>query len=806
MQRRRLVGYFVARHGQRQRKASRMQVAQETVTRVGFGLFEADLRTGELWKAGRRIKLQGQPFKVLIALVERPGEVVSREELQVRLWGSNAVGDVDHSLGTAINKIREALGDTADNPRFVETLARRGYRWIAPIAVLQTTTAPIEPGEATAPAEVRARARDEKPAETQPLLADIWVPAPTEQVRIQQVRTEQIQPPPAGLPDLQPSSTHLPPAPAVPFRVGMLRLTAIACFVACLLVGGGWLAGRANPAVATLLRIEQVTHDGRIAPGMAGMEAMPAAVTDGLRVYVPVLQEGQTVLSAVDVHSGAMHAVDVPHAIQSPSLGDLSPDGSTFLLRSHLSPESELPFWTVPADGGSALRLANVTGHDATWMPGGKSVLYASGNQLLIDHLADGTSTPFATLPGRAFWLRWSPDGGLLRFTLLDPVSHTMQLAEIGADGRGFHTLLDGWNKPAQECCGVWTGDGRYFVFQSTRVQERQESTDLWRLENKRVTDPVRITDGPMNYVAPVAPRIGQRIYFLGLESASVLRQYDPAKQQFGPAPAFLANAARVQYTRDGQWVTWNDMNGRQWRAHADGSETLQLTPDTMQVFLGSWSPDGRRLALMARQPGKAWQIYTVSADGGAPEPALNETRNAADPSWSPDGLRIVFGRVSDVMGKEETPRALEILTLETHRTETVPGSEGVFSPRWSPDGRYIAALTLDQRKLLLFDVAARQWRTLAETTAADPVWAPDSESLFFHASLAPGQPIFQVSIRDGSLRKIADASTLTSDATTDYFFCGLSAEGAPIVRARTATGNLYTVDLGSQKTEGSSF
>src|SRR6202000_3187421 len=88
---------------------------------------------GELWRAGHRVKLQSQPFKVLTLLLEHAGEVVTREELQFRLWGNDTIVDFDHSLATAINKIREALRDSADNPRFVETLARRGYRFIAPV-------------------------------------------------------------------------------------------------------------------------------------------------------------------------------------------------------------------------------------------------------------------------------------------------------------------------------------------------------------------------------------------------------------------------------------------------------------------------------------------------------------------------------------------------------------------------------------------------------------------------------------------------------------------------------------------------
>src|SRR5215469_3797151 len=99
---------------------------------IRFATFVVDLQSQELRKAGLRLKLTGQPFQVLAILLQQPGSVVTREELQSRLWPDTFV-DVDHNLNTAINKIREALGDSAENPRFVETLPRRGYRFIAPI-------------------------------------------------------------------------------------------------------------------------------------------------------------------------------------------------------------------------------------------------------------------------------------------------------------------------------------------------------------------------------------------------------------------------------------------------------------------------------------------------------------------------------------------------------------------------------------------------------------------------------------------------------------------------------------------------
>jgi cholera toxin transcriptional activator len=111
-----------------------------------FGIFEADQHTGELRKQGRRMQLQGQPFEILIMLLERPGELVSRTQIRERLWPDGTFVDFDHSLNTAVNKIRDVLGDSASTPRFVETLARRGYRFIARVQVFDVaSTSPEDP-------------------------------------------------------------------------------------------------------------------------------------------------------------------------------------------------------------------------------------------------------------------------------------------------------------------------------------------------------------------------------------------------------------------------------------------------------------------------------------------------------------------------------------------------------------------------------------------------------------------------------------------------------------------------------------
>jgi TolB-like protein/DNA-binding winged helix-turn-helix (wHTH) protein/Tfp pilus assembly protein PilF len=120
-----------------------MPTEVSTSARLRFGLFEADVQTGELWKQGKRLRLQEQPFQLLVSLLEKPGEVVTREELRSRLWPQTTV-DFDHGLNKAVSKIREALGDSSENPRFVETVARRGYRFLADVAIIRK--APLETG------------------------------------------------------------------------------------------------------------------------------------------------------------------------------------------------------------------------------------------------------------------------------------------------------------------------------------------------------------------------------------------------------------------------------------------------------------------------------------------------------------------------------------------------------------------------------------------------------------------------------------------------------------------------------------
>jgi Tol biopolymer transport system component/DNA-binding winged helix-turn-helix (wHTH) protein len=711
--------------------------------RVQFGVFEADLKSGELRRSGVRIRLQVQPFKLLAALLEKPGEVVSHETLQRQLWGADTTVDFDHSLGIAVNKLREALGDHAENPRFVETLAKRGYRFIAPVKMIDAQT------------------------------------------------NQQLSESPIAV-----SASGLQTAGIVPWRwlVGAL---------VCLCLGLG-LTIFLRPPARKPYRIVQVTHSGHVLTNGLNdleVESFSSSASDGPRLYFSHMDNGNPKLAVTLAANGEMSHFNLPPEIGAPLIGTLAPDGSRLIIHSHLQAEPEQALWIVPTLGGSVRRVPNVLAHDATWMPDGRRLLVANGNELTVVG-ADGSDPhKLITTPGLAFWLRWSPDGRRLRYTLRDSKSQTTELWEVAADGSNPHPLLPGWSHPSSECCGSWTADGKHFVFQSWHNENGH--SEIWALQERpwflKDREPRQITNGPLDYEAPSTSPGSQRIYFIGVNSQIELLHTLPKTSVFVALDQDLSAADLAEYSPDGKWVAWlNAFDGSLWRSRTDGSDRIELTIPPLRIFAMKWSPDNKRLALMALEPGMPWKLYVIDADGGKPTPLLNEDRNEADPDWSADGQSIIFGRLPDRMDSRQ-PKAIYLLNLQTRKVTEIPGSNGLFSPRLSPDGRYIAAIRLDQKALLLYDQSKQLWTTLSTHGVGDPTWSHDGSSLYFQDFLEEGKPIYRIVVPSGQTERVATIINLRPIAATDYRLIGLAPGDLPVVSTHTSTVNLYSVDLNEQ-------
>jgi len=230
-----------------------------------------------------------------------------------------------------------------------------------------------------------------------------------------------------------------------------------------------------------VLGTSQLTNDGRLKTSAIG-DIPYTLLTDGSRVYFVQIIPGPNapnLLFQVSVQGGET----VPISITTPFYGllSISRTRSELLIAGPpLSPPTS-GVWLLPLPGGQARRLDELTATDATWSPDGNQICYTKGEGLLLARSDGSNSRKLTSVPGNPFWPRFSPGGGVVRFSVLDPKLSTRSLWEVRTDGTGLRELLPGWNSPSFECCGSWTPDGKYYVFQSTR----NGSIGLWAMREK---------------------------------------------------------------------------------------------------------------------------------------------------------------------------------------------------------------------------------------------------------------------------------------------------------------------------------
>jgi len=459
--------------------------------------------------------------------------------------------------------------------------------------------------------------------------------------------------------------------------------------------------------------------------------------TDGTSLYFTELAGDNFIIAKVPAAGGDVSKVDVNLA--NAELLDVSAKHSSLLAADFSSASaSGYPFWVYSLTDRAAQRFGSLTGHEAVWSPDGQHLLLVKGSTLYVTEPNGAPEKELATVKGTPYDPKYSPDGKRIRFSVGDTLSNTSAIWEVNSDGTGLHEWLADWRAVTSKCCGNWSNDGRYYFFQASG-NSSANGGDLYafsepsgKVDKKHIDLPVKLTEGSISFSRPVFAADSKTMWTLGLNTRVAVVSYDPSSGKYLPYLAGIS-ATDLDFSADGQWVAFVSVpEGTLWRCKVDGSERRQLTFSGSRAALPRWSPDRKQVAYVNVEPGKPWAIQIVSADGGTSRALFPEAVTQIDINWTRDGGKIIFGRIT-----QHNAEGLTILSydLKTHEVTTVPGSEGLFSPRLSPDGRYIAALSGDLTRLMLYDTESKtwsQWQTLESGALNYPVWSKDSKSIYF--------------------------------------------------------------------------
>lgn len=559
---------------------------------VRFGAFAVDLTSAELRKHGSLLRLQEQPFKILQALLEQPGAIVSREELVRRLWPGGTFVDFERGLNAAVTRLRQALNDSAESPRYVETVARRGYRFIAS----------IEPEAEALPAPVP------------PVRRPSWVMAGAASVLIVATLT--------GV-----WWVRSRPAPALADRaLTVVPLTSEPGFAVCPTaspdgnqIAYEWDQGRREPRI--FVKLVGPGEPVRLTRGNAE-EFCPAWSPDGKYVaFVRAMTETKRGIFLVPALGGAERKV-----------GEFN---RGILYYPEFRPR--LMSWTPDA------------GHLITAIPNEEGF-----SRLFVIATDTGERTLLATSdPNAHYWDRdpaVSPDGKLLVFSRergygasdLLVIGLSADLRAIG-EARRLTSEADA-GRYAETA--AWTSDGHEVVYCSNR----EGSPRIWRIGLQPGAVPRQVRSvGPDSFL-PVISKQGRLVYAHGYWDDNIWRQeLTPHSGKLNAPENLISSTAQdssAQYSPDGTHIAFQSARSgyyEVWICGSEGERCRQLTSYNGPMSgTPRWSPDGRSIAFDSAAAGK-FDVYVVNVEGGSPRRLTPGPEEAEVPSWSRDGDWIYF-------------------------------------------------------------------------------------------------------------------------------------------------------------------
>jgi DNA-binding winged helix-turn-helix (wHTH) protein/Tol biopolymer transport system component len=729
---------------------------------IVFKFADVEVREREfrLVKAGEVLPVEPKTFRVLLYLLRNPQKLIPKEELLNAVWGDAAV--TDSSLTRTIAQLRRLLGDDIRNPRYIETVATVGYRFLHKVEIAEDIRG--GPGSTDKADGLSEANTDETPA-----LGQIAEIAASSSAKIDTGWNNK------GQNGKQTEGRRNRRSIWVRSGATLLALG--------LVVAISYLRRPLPPLRIAQNGYTQITHDGR------GKEL---AGTDGSRLYF-TQNSAMGPIAQVAIAGGEI--APIPTALSVFSLQDVSPDGSSLLVTTFEGGHWGL--WSVPILAGPVRHLlAGVSVNYAAWSPDGRSVVYTTGDSFVYVIQSDGTGLRKLADVGEAFNSpSWSPDGSRIRFFKRN------RLWEISSDGSGLHELLPAsWQTGLPMCCGRWTPDGKFFLFllQYPVRGAYQPGNQLWILDERRglfkrpIAEPVQLTSGPIRWNKPIPSKDGTKIFAQGVILRGELVRFDALARQLQP---FLGgiSAEYVSFSSDGKFMTYVTFpEGVLWRADRDGSNRVQLTNPPLYPLAPHLSPDGTQILFSM-----GTQSYLIPSQGGTPQLlAPKEKGGTGDGSWSPDGRKIVFCSFKTEEEISSLNYDLRILDLDSHQVTTLPGSHGTFSPRWSPNGRFIAGLNIGAPGgLKVFDLEEQRDFVLPEKSEIDwPTWSSNSQFIYF---VRPGdQPgLYRVRVSNGVEERVVDLKGFRSTGAFNFWF-DLDPQDTPLLIRDVGTADIYALTL----------
>lgn len=568
-------------------------------------------------------------------------------------------------------------------------------------------------------------------------------------------------------------------------RWGLITLAA--CVLALVVVARILLVHSQMSASVRPFGFARLTEDGKFKKSF---------LTDGTMLYISEEEIGGDVVVAKPIAGGPERKI--PTSFANVILEDISNDGRKLLVTSFRGIESDSPLWTIPVGGGSAQRLGNVLCSWARWSPDNRKIACASGTSITIldsDGAEAHTVESFRSVPSN---LLWSPDGQQLRFLLRDTANSpsSWQLTFGAQDGRetsALSKLQDG-----QDVCWnwAWTKQGDHFVClrldseRKTHLFVEPPNSVLNGLPTSNTELPVRLQT-----VTGLVPGKAENSLYVLVQNPyrGELLKFDSKRNAFETYLHPLS-AQYLSFSKDSQWMTYvSSVDQCLWRSRVDGTEALQLTKDSMEVEVSSWSPDGTRIAFMGKETGRPWRIFLINRDGENLNEATQGNDNQGGPSWSPDGQKLVYANVDCNQTQDCWIRRLEVAT---GNTDLLPDSRGFRTARWSPDGKYIAALRPANEELMLFNVSSGRWTKLANSVNGDNInWSSDSRSIYVDNPHGEHPTVERIRIPDGHRTAVASLASLQNIFGTLGTWVGLAPDDSPILFHSFGSSEIYSVE-----------